>query len=57
MQMGYESWKAAMQAALTAASKYEAHQIGQRIHIDRMAALADEYPEHEARFDAEVEAA
>jgi hypothetical protein len=55
--MDYEAWKAAMQAALTAASKYEAHQIGQRIHIDRMADLADAHPEHEARWDAEVEAA
>jgi hypothetical protein len=53
----YEEFKAAFTKAFNDCAKYTPAQIGWQINVDRMAELADDFPEYEARLDAELEAA
>lgn len=52
--MSYEDFKIEFNKAFANAAKYDAEQIGRRIAVDRMAELADLYPEYEERMFEEV---
>ena len=48
--MTYEEFKAAFEDAFRRAAIYDTDQIGYRLAVDRMAELADLYPEFEERM-------
>ena len=49
----YEEWKTQMQKWLTESMEYGPGQVGGTHFAEKMAVLADEYPNYEARFDKE----
>ena len=53
--MTYEQFKTEFTKAFNAAAKYNHGQIGFSINIERMAELADDYPEFEERLLTEAE--
>jgi hypothetical protein len=53
--VNYEEFKAEYTAAFLRAAKYTAGQIGFSINVERMAELADAYPEFEERVLEEAE--
>ncbi len=54
--MTYEAFKAEMQRLLTVACSYKPNEIGSSHYAEKMARLADAYPEFETRLDAECDA-
>lgn len=54
--LSFEEFKAEFAKAFAGAAKYTVGQIGYRINVDRMAELADLYPEFEERMFDEVAA-
>lgn len=55
--MTYEEFKAEMQNLLNKGFKYSPDQAGFGIYAEKMADLAEAYPEFEERLDSEWEAA
>jgi hypothetical protein len=51
----YEQFAKQYEDAFKAMSKYTLKEAGSQVYLDKMAALADEYPEFLTRFEAEVE--
>ena len=49
----YEQFKQQMQSHLSESAKYKPNEVGQSTFIQKMADLADKYPEYEARLDRE----
>ena len=55
--MTFTEFAAAYRAAFEAGMKYSPNEVGSTIFVEKMADLADAYPEHLARFEAEEDAA
>lgn len=51
--MTYEEFKKEMQSLLKSSFKYTPDQVGSRIYTEKMADLADLYPEYEERLENE----
>lgn len=51
--MTYEEFKAEMQNLLNKSFKYTCDQAGSGHYVEKMADLAETYPEYEARLDNE----
>jgi len=51
--MSYEEFKAEMARLLNECSKYTPDQIGAGVFLEKMADLADQYPEHDERLENE----
>lgn len=55
--MTYEEFKAAYLAAFNSMNKYTPNQVGSDLFAEKLADLADAYPEFEAQMEAELEKA
>ena len=53
--MNYQEFCIKYQGAFTLMNTYTAAQAGRGIYCERLAELADDYPEFCARFEAELE--
>jgi hypothetical protein len=51
--MTYEEFKTEMQNLLNHSFKYNSNQVGSSFYVEKMADLADLYPEFEERLDNE----
>jgi hypothetical protein len=56
MHMTFTEFAAAYRAAFEAGMNYSPNEVGSTIFVEKMADLADAYPEHLARFEAEEDA-
>ena len=55
IRMTYEEFKNEMQSLLNKSFKYTPDQAGSRIFSEKMADLAEKYPEYEKMLDVDVE--
>ena len=55
MEKEYEQFKKEYEKLFNESMKYSPNQAGSKIFTERMADLADEYPEYEERLDEELD--